>query len=253
MEEEIFSRNILFWGEDIQKKLSSLHIAVFGLGGVGSFAAEALARAGIGEFTLIDFDRVSPSNINRQLYADLNTIGNLKTKIANQRILSINNKAKVHVIADFYTEDMNHIFEETHFDFVIDAIDSFNFKIALIEYCLKNDINIITSLGAANRIKPYDLYISDLGEVEKVSCPFAQRVIARLKNDGFNKNLPLVLSKEKPKTPINKEIVEENITLQSGKTIEYRKITPSTTPFVAPVAGFFMAAYAVEKCIANKK
>ena len=249
MEEEIFSRNILFWGEDIQKKLSKLHIAVFGLGGVGSFAVEALVRSGIGEFTLIDFDKVSSSNINRQLYADINTIGEEKTKIAKQRILNINKNAKIHLISDFYTAEMNNIFEENKFDFVIDAIDSFNFKIELIEYCLKNNIKIITSLGAANRIRPYDLYITDLSEIQKVSCPFAQRVIARLKKDGFDKNLPMVLSKEKPKTPINKQTVEENIELKSGKTIEYKKITPSTTPFVAPVAGFFMAAFVTEKLI----
>lgn len=249
MQEDIFSRNILFWGEDFQKKLSSLHIAVFGLGGVGSFAVEALARSGIGEFTLIDFDKVSPSNINRQLYADINTIGEEKTKIAKQRILNINKNAKIHLISDFYTSDMNNIFEENKFDFVIDAIDSFNFKIELIEYCLKNNIKIITSLGAGNRIRPYDLYISDLSEIKKATCPFAQRVITRLRKDGFEKNLPMVLSKEKPKTQKDKQIIEEKISLKSGKTIEYRKITPSTTPFVAPVAGFFMAAYTIEKLI----
>lgn len=251
MEKEIFSRNILFWGEKNQQKLFSCHVAVFGLGGVGSFALEALARSGVGEFTLIDFDKVSLSNINRQLVADLDSIGKEKTIVAEERINKINRNAKVHIISDFYTKNMNHIFEENKFDFVIDAIDSFNFKIELIEYCLKNKINIITSLGAANRIKPYDLYIADLSEVQKLSCPFAQRVVARLKKDGFNKNLPMVLSKEKPRTISNKEIVEEKIELKSGENIEYKKITPSTTPFVAPVAGFFMASFAVEKLINN--
>ena len=246
MEKEIFSRNILFWGEEIQNKLLNSHIAIFGLGGVGSFATEALARAGIGEFTLIDFDRISPSNINRQLYADLNTIGEEKTQIAKQRILNINKSAKIHLITDFYTQDMNNIFEENKFDFVIDAIDSFNFKIELLEYCLANNIKIITSLGAGNRIKPYDLYITDLSEIQKTSCPFAKRVITKLRKDGFVKNLPMVLSKEKPKPSPNKQIIEEKILLKSGKPIEYRKITPSTTPFVAPVAGFFMAAFVTE-------
>ena len=108
-------------------------------------------------------------------------------------------------------------------------------------------------MGAANRIRPYDLYITDLGEIQKTSCPFARRVIVRLKKDGFDKNLPMVLSKEKPKTPLNKQIVEENIELKSGKTIEYKKITPATTPFVAPVAGFFMAAFVVENILRDNR
>ncbi|MCQ2957825.1 MAG: tRNA threonylcarbamoyladenosine dehydratase [Candidatus Gastranaerophilales bacterium] len=244
---ETFARNELYWGKENQLKLKNSDIAVFGLGGVGSFAVEALARSGIENFTIVDFDKVSKSNINRQLIALQTTVGQTKAEVTKQRILQINNNAKVNEINDFYTSDMHEVFKEK-FDFVVDAIDSYNFKIDLLEFCYQNNIPIITSMGAASRIDPEKLYIKDISEVDKVNCPFATRIIKRLKQDGITKNLPLVLSSEKPKAAekiLNTEIVET----KSGQHIEFNKITPATTPFVAPAAGILMASYVVRKLI----
>lgn len=245
---ETFSRNELYWGKNNQDKIANSNILIFGLGGVGSFTAEMLARSGVNNFTIVDFDTVSQSNINRQLIALQNTVGLAKADVTKERILSINPNANVVAINDFYTSGMNDIFNNKY-DFVVDAIDSFNFKIDLIEYCYKNNIPIITSMGAASRICPEKLYITDISEVEKINCPFASRVIKRLKQDGILKNLPMVLSKEKPKNNENKILTEENIITQSGENIEFKKITPPTTPFVAPVAGIIMASYVVRNII----
>ena len=244
---ETFARNELYWGKEAQEKLEKANVVIFGLGGVGSFAVETLARSGIGEFTVVDFDKVSQSNINRQLIATQKTIGISKAQLIKGRILEINPKAVVGAIDDFYTSDMNSIFQKK-FDFVIDAIDSFNFKIELIENCYKNDIPIITSMGAASRICPEKLYIADISETNKINCPFASRIIKRLKDDGITEKLPMVLSSEKPKS-CEKILVEEKIQTKSGREIEFKKITPATTPFVAPVAGILMASYVVRNLI----
>jgi len=244
---ETFSRNELYWGKENQEKLKNSNILIFGLGGVGSFVAEMLARSGVFSFTVVDFDKVSQSNINRQLIALQNTINQNKADLVKQRILDINPKAKVVALNDFYTADMNKIFDEK-FDFVVDAIDSFNYKIDLIEYCCNNGIPIITSMGAANRICPEKLFIADISEIEKINCPFASRVIRRLKKDGITKNLPMVLSNEKPKS-CEKILVNEKIITNSGECIEYNKITPATTPFVAPAAGIIMASYLVRQIL----
>ena len=244
---ETFSRNELFWGKDNQIKLNNVNVAVFGLGGVGSFVVEALARSGVGNFTIVDFDKVSQSNINRQLIALQSTIGQNKADVCAKRILEINPDAKVNIINDFYTKNMNIIFE-TKFDFVADAIDTFNFKIELIEYCYKNNIPIITSMGAASRICPEKLYIADISETEKINCSFANRIIKRLKQDGIKINLPMILSSEKPKST-EKILTEEKIETKSGEKIEFKKITPPTTPFVASTAGILMASYIVRKIL----
>lgn len=244
---ETFSRNELYWGSIAQEKLKNSNVLIFGLGGVGSFVAEGLARSGIGSFTVVDFDKVSQSNINRQLIALQTTIGLNKADLIKDRILSINPNANVVAINDFYTEDMHYLFEK-NFDYVVDAIDSFSFKIELIEYCRSKNIPIITSMGAASRICPEKLYITDISEVEKVNCPFANRIIRRLKRDGIVNKLPMVLSREKPKSA-EKILVEEKITTQAGREIEFNKITPATTPFVAPVAGIFMASFVVREIL----
>ena len=247
---ETFARNELYWGKEAQEKIKNSNIAIFGLGGVGSFAAEVLARSGIENFTIVDFDKVSQSNINRQLIALQNTIGTAKSELVKERILQINPNAKIQAINDFYTSDMNNIFDKK-FDFVIDAIDSFNYKIELIEFCHKNSIPIATSMGAANRICPEKLYIADISEIDKINCPFAQRIIHRLKQDGINQNLTMILSNEKPKN-VQKILTEENIETQSGQKIEFKKITPATTPFVAPVAGIMIGSIAIRKILEKK-
>ena len=142
---EIFSRNILYWGQDFQNFLRTRNIFVFGLGGVGGYALEALCRTGIENFTIIDYDTISKSNINRQIIALNSTIGHKKTEIFKKRLLDINPNINLRIFDDFYTEEKNKkIFNEKP-DFIVDAIDSLKSKIKLIKYSKENNIKIITS------------------------------------------------------------------------------------------------------------
>lgn len=235
---DIFSRNELFWGKDNQEILSSKHIAVFGLGGVGGFCAEALARAGIGELTIIDFDTVSETNINRQLVALHSTVGKSKAELFKDRLKDINPDIKLNVVDDFYSGDLNL----SNADYVADAIDTMRSKIELLETCVKQNIPVISSMGAGNRIDPTKLYISDISEIENKNAPFVSNIIYQLKKSGIEKGIAVVASREKP---FVKEKISstEKITTKSGENIEFTKITPSSTPFVASCAGIFMASY----------
>lgn len=240
---EIFSRNSLYWGEGNQNILKSKHVAVFGLGGVGGFCAESLARAGIGEMTIIDFDTVSASNINRQIVALHSTIGKRKTELFEERLKDINPDIKLNVINDFYTnEDFENI------DFAADAIDTMRSKISLLETCINRGIPVISSMGAGNRIDPSKLYISDISEIENKNAPFVSNIIYQLKKRGIEKGITVVASREKPF--VREKISEtEKVTTQNGEEIEFTKITPASTPFVASCAGIFMAYYIVSKFI----
>lgn len=244
---EIFSRNSLYWGEENQHILKSKHVAVFGLGGVGGFCAESLARAGIGEMTIIDFDTVSASNINRQIVALHSTVGKCKTELFEERLKDINPDIKLNVINDFYTnEDFENI------DFAADAIDTMRSKISLLETCINRGIPVISSMGAGNRIDPSKLYISDISEIENKNAPFVSNIIYQLKKRGIEKGITVVASREKPF--VREKISEtEKVTTQNGEEIEFTKITPASTPFVASCAGIFMAAFITQSFLKEFK
>lgn len=246
--DEIFSRNILFWGEENQKLLSLKHAAVFGLGGVGGFCAEALARAGLGELTIIDFDNVSLSNINRQLVALQSTVGQNKTKLFESRLKDINPDIKLNVVDDFYNGNL----DLSGVNYVADAIDTMRPKIELLEYCVKNSIPVISSMGAGNRIDPSKLYISDISEIENKNAPFVSNIIYQLKKRGIEKGITVVASREKPFVR-EKISSSEKITTKSGENIEFTKITPASTPFVASCAGIFMASYITQSFLKEYK
>ncbi len=245
---EIFSRNELYWGEDNQKLLLSKHVAVFGLGGVGGFCAETLARAGVGELTIIDFDTVSETNINRQLVALHSTVGKSKAELFESRLKDINPEIKLNVVDDFYSGDLNLL----NIDFVADAIDTMRSKIELLETCVKQNIPVISSMGAGNRIDPTKLYISDISEIENKNAPFVSNIIYQLKKRGIESGVAVVASREKP---FVKEKISstEKITTKSGENIEFTKITPASTPFVASCAGIFMASYIVKSFLKEYK
>lgn len=240
----IFSRNELFWGKENQELLSKAHIAVFGLGGVGGFCAEALARAGVGELTIIDFDEVSTSNINRQIVALHSTVGQNKAKLFETRLKDINHQIKLNVIDDFY----NGQFDFSGINFVADAIDTMRSKIELLETCVKNNIPVISSMGAGNRIDPSKLYICDISEIENKNAPFVSNIIYQLKKRSIESGITVVASREKPFVQ-EKLSSTEKIVTKSGEIIEFTKITPASTPFVASCAGIFMASYIVRKLI----
>jgi len=244
---ELFSRNILYWGEENQWLLAQKHVAVFGLGGVGGFCAEALARAGVGSLTIVDFDTVSESNINRQSVAFYSTIGQKKTELFEKRLKDINPDIKINVIDDFYNDENDST--NNNFDYVADAIDTMRSKIHLLKTCYKNKIPVISSMGAGNRIDPTQLYIADLKDIKNRNAPFVSNVIYQLKKLGITTGITFVCSKETPKVQQKIEEKEEILT-NSGEKIEFNKIIPSSTPFVASCSGIFMASYIVRKLIA---
>lgn len=253
MNTEIFARNTLYWGEENQKLLSSKKIAIFGLGGVGGYCAEALARAGIEHLTIVDFDTVSLSNINRQIIALNSTVNQKKTKLFEQRLKDINPQINLKTIDDFYNSEETIIdFSKEHYDFVADAIDTMRSKIHLLESCYKNNIPVISSMGAGNRLDPTKLYISDLKDIENKNAPFVSNVIYQLKKLGITEGITFVTSREKPF--VQDKITEnEKIKTNSGLDIEFNKITPSSTPFVASTAGIYMAYYIVQQLIKDFK
>lgn len=245
--DNLFSRNELFWGIDAQKKLRDAHVAVFGLGGVGGFCAESLARAGVGELTIIDFDEVSSTNINRQIIALNSTIGHSKAKLFETRLKDINPRIKLNVIEDFYTGEVL----SDEIDFTADAIDTLRSKISLLENCVKKRIPVISSMGAGNRIDPTKLYISDISEIENKNAPFISNCIYQLKKLGIKSGIAVVASKEKPYSR-EKISSKEIVKTKSGKELEFTKITPASTPFVASTAGIFMAYYIVSEILNNE-
>lgn len=253
MNTEIFARNTLYWGEENQKLLSSKKVAIFGLGGVGGYCAEALARAGIENLTIVDFDTVSLSNINRQIIALNSTVNQKKTLLFEQRLKDINPQINLKIIDDFYnSEEVIIDFSKEHYDFVADAIDTMRSKIHLLESCYKNNIPVISSMGAGNRIDPTKLYISDLKDIENKNAPFVSNVIYQLKKLGITEGITFVTSREKPF--VQDKITEnEKIKTNSGLDIEFNKITPASTPFVASTAGIYMAYYIVQQLIKDFK
>lgn len=249
---DLFSRNELYWGVDAQNILKTTHIAIFGLGGVGGFCAESLARAGVGELTIVDFDTVSTSNINRQLVALHSTVGESKAKLFETRLKDINPDIKLNVIDDFYSETHKEIFINNKFSYCADAIDTLRSKISLLEQCKANNIPVISSMGAGNRIDPTKLYICDISEIENKNAPFISNCIYQLKKLGIENGITVVASREKPFCR-EKISSKETITTKMGEQLEFTKITPASTPFVASCAGIFMASYIVQELIKGIK
>ena len=192
---EQFGRTALLFGEQAIEIFQKSRIAIMGLGGVGSYAAEALARSGVGKFLLVDFDTVSISNINRQLPALHSTVGMLKTEAMKERLLAINPNLEIDIYSDFCAdESRNHLLK--NLDFVVDAIDSLNPKVGLIEACYQQNIPIISSMGAAGRVDPSKIAQVDISETK--ICPLAKIVRKYLRRRGISKGVPVIYSWEVP-------------------------------------------------------
>jgi len=245
---QIYERNELLWGAEAQKKLFKKHVVIAGLGGVGSYTADALARSGIGKLTLVDFDTVSETNINRQLLALISDIGKPKTELMKRRIENINPHIQVTEINEYYTLSLNNRIFAEKVDFVADAIDTLKFKIDLVETCYKQEIPIISSMGAGNRLDPEELFIADISEIKPGNCSFVKNVKHKLKKRGIEKNLTVVSSHEKP-IPTKKKLGTFEIKTADGEEIQVRKFTPGSSPFVPPAAGYMMASFIVRNLI----
>lgn len=222
-----YERTEALIGNEGIEKLKNSHVAVFGIGGVGSYVAEAIARAGVGEITLVDGDVVAESNINRQLVATSSTVGQPKVEIMKQRILDINPEAKVNVIFDFYTPENRDKFIN-NYTYVVDAIDSVTNKIDLIETFINKNIKIISSMGTANKLDPTMFEVADIYKTSV--CPLAKVIRKKLKEKGIKK-LKVVYSKEEAK-----QCQTENTSLGS-------------VSFVPSVAGLILAGEVIKDIV----
>ena len=228
MEESAFCRTKILIGDEGLEKLKNTKVAVFGVGGVGSFVVEALARAGVGCFVLIDKDQVSLSNINRQLIATHKTIGKLKVDVAKERILSINPEAKVETFAEFFMPGNTNILNNS-ITYIVDAIDTVTAKIELVMQAQKLGIPIISSMGTGNKLNPCLFEITDIYQTQVF--PLATVMWNELKQRGV-KHLKVLYSKEEP--------------LKSGIIGENGKAIPGSISFVPSVAGLIIAGEVIK-------
>ena len=171
---QTFARFSMMVGEDGIEKLRNSRVIMFGVGGVGSYTVEALARSGVGQITMVDFDEISESNINRQLHSLRSTIGKSKIDVMKDRILDINPDCKVELVKRLVYDDVDEVLGNNKYDFVVDAIDVIGSKINLIEYCVKNNINIISSMGFGNKMHPE---MVEIAKIKNTSfCPMARTI-----------------------------------------------------------------------------
>lgn len=245
-----FSRTELMLGKDAMDKLASSRVAVFGIGGVGGYAVEALARSGVGQLDLIDDDRVCLTNINRQIYATRRTVGKYKVEVAAERIAEINPDAKVNVYKTFFTPDTADAFDFSAYDYVADAIDTVTGKIALVMNAQAVGTPVISCMGAGNKLDPTAFEVADVYSTSV--CPLARVMRTELKKRGV-KSLKVVYSKEKPIVP--EETAELSCKYHcicppgTVRKCTVRRQIPASNAFVPSVAGLIMAGEIIKDLI----
>ena len=225
--DERFLRTEMLLGAAAMEKLAASHVAVFGLGGVGSWCAEALARSGVGTLTLVDHDQVGLTNLNRQVEATLSTLGKPKAQAMAERIADINPDCSVTVRAEKYEADNRESFFSVRYDYVVDCIDLVSCKLDLIQTCLERGIPILSALGTGNKLDPSQFRITDISKTE--GCPLARVIRKELRNRGIQHHRVL-FSPELPHATDQRE------TPPPG-----RRSVPASVPWVPPVAGLMMA------------
>lgn len=227
--EEQFSRTELLIGKEGIQKLQKAKVAIFGIGGVGSYVVEGLVRAGVGNFILVDNDEVSISNLNRQMIATTKTIGRSKVEVAKTRILEINPKANVEIYQEFFMPDSKEILDNT-VSYIVDAVDTVTAKIELVLRANKLKLPIIASMGTGNKLDATKFEVTDIYKTSV--CPLAKVMRKELKTRGI-KHLKVVYSKEEP-IKIN------------NMNIENKKQVPGSISFVPSVAGLIIAGEVVK-------
>lgn len=242
-----FSRTQLLLGEEAMEKLGNARVAVFGIGGVGGFAVEALVRSGVRNFELIDDDKVCLTNLNRQLIATYKTIGKYKVDVMKERILEINPKAQVNVHKCFYLPENAADFDFPSYSYVIDAIDTVTAKLDLAVRAKEADIPIISCMGAGNKLDPAKFEVDDIYRTSV--CPLAKVMRRELKKRGIDK-LKVVYSKEKPTRPIEDMSISCRTQCicppgAKHKCTERRDI-PGSLAFVPSVAGLILAGEVIK-------
>ncbi|AJP12227.1 TPA: tRNA threonylcarbamoyladenosine dehydratase [Clostridioides difficile] len=233
MENNFTTRTSFLVGDDGIKKLNNSNIIVFGVGGVGSFTVEALARAGVGNITIVDFDDVDITNINRQIPALHSTVGRYKVDVMEERILDINPNINIKKIRSLYNKDTSDEILTERYDYVVDAIDMVSSKIHLIETCEKKGLKIISSMGMGNKLDPTKIVVTDIHKTS--TCPLAKVMRKELRDRGIKK-LKVVYSTEQP------------IELKK-KVMNGRKVTPGSVSFVPSVGGLIIASVIVNELL----
>lgn len=232
-----FSRTELLLGQDGVEKLKNSRVAVFGVGGVGGFTVEALARAGVGTLDIIDDDVVALTNINRQIIATHSTIGMAKVDAAEKRIKDINPDCVVNKHKCFYLPDTADQFDFSKYDYVVDAIDTVKGKIGIVMQAKESNIPVISSMGAGNKLDPTGFEVSDISKTSV--CPLAKVMRVELRKRGVN-HLKVVYSKEEAVTPIPNEDVEKEL---AGTQ---RRSLPGSVSFVPSVVGLIIAGEVIK-------
>ena len=242
-----FSRTQLLFGAEGMERLQKARVAVFGIGGVGSYTAEALVRSGIGAVDLIDDDRVCLTNVNRQLFATRKTVGEYKVDVAERRLLEINPDARIRTYKTFYSPETADQFDFTQYDYLVDAIDTVTGKLALAEQAQRAGTPIISCMGAGNKLDPTAFEVADIYETSV--CPLARVMRRELKRRGIRR-LKVVYSKEPAMTPLD----DMSISCRThcicppgtARKCTQRRQVPGSNAFVPPVAGLILAGEVVK-------
>lgn len=243
------SRTELLIGKDALDKLAKSKVMVFGVGGVGSFTVEALARAGVGNLILVDDDTVCLTNLNRQIHATYKTISKNKVEVMKERVLSVNRNCNVETIQVFVTPDNLEEIIPDDVDYVVDAIDTVSAKIALAVYCEQKGIKLMSSMGTGNKLNPAEFKVADIYNTKV--CPLAKVMRYELRKRGVKK-LKVVYSEEMPRKPK----IEDVVTCKTGcvctggtKKCSAKRQIPGSVSFVPPVAGMIIASEVVKDLI----
>ena len=245
-----FARTRLLLGKEAMGKLKNSRVAVFGVGGVGGYSVEALARSGVGAIDLVDDDKVCLTNINRQIIADVKSIGKYKVEVARERILSINPRCKVTIHRCFYLPENASDFDFKDYDYVIDAVDTVTAKINLVMQAKESNANIISSMGAGNKLDPTGFIVSDIYKTS--ICPLAKVMRRELKKRGVKK-LKVVYSKELPLKPLEDDSIScsSHCVCPPGteRKCTDRRAIPGSVAFVPSVVGFIIAGEVIKDLI----
>ncbi len=238
----LFTRTQLLLGDDAMECLKKSRVAVFGIGGVGGFTAEALVRSGIGTLDIIDSDVVCESNINRQIFATTKTVGMDKVDAARERLLDINPDLILNTHKTFYTPDTSSQFDFSEYDYIVDAIDTVTGKLELIMNAERCHTPIISSMGAGNKLDASAFEVADIFDTSV--CPLARIMRSELKKRGIT-HLKVVYSKEKPMTPLKSDESSD------ASSMLRKRQTPGSTAFVPSVCGLIIAGEVVKDIIKN--
>ena len=249
-----FSRTQLLLGEEAMQKLAASRVAVFGIGGVGGYTVEALARSGIGALDLIDDDKICLTNINRQIFATHKTVGRYKTDVAAERIADINPDCKVQTYKTFYLPSTADEFDFTLYDYIVDAIDTVTGKLCIIKTAKAVGVPVISSMGAGNKLDPTAFEVADIYKTSV--CPLAKTMRRELKKMGID-SLKVVYSKEEPIRPVEDSEIScrSNCICPSGtkRKCTARRDIPGSIAFVPSVVGLIIAGEVIKDLIGKDK